>query len=159
MWYKILLFSSLVVALAVPEIKLVSFAQYQNLAEKKNNDTLYVVNFWVTWCKPCVAEMPYFEAAAKKFGNEKVKVLFIDLNYPREKEQVQNFINEKKVTSEVYLLDAGNPNNWIPAIDSNWSGAIPATVMFKEGKKVFFREGDMTANELDSIIKNKTGLK
>ncbi|MFN8285314.1 MAG: TlpA disulfide reductase family protein [Chitinophagales bacterium] len=149
----------LLVSLGGPEVKVVNFQQYENIAEKKNNDTLYVVNFWATWCKPCVAEMPYFEAAAKKFSSERVKVVFIDLNYPREKEQVQNFINEKKVTSEVYLLDAGNPNNWIPAIDSEWSGAIPATVMFKNGKKIFFREGEMTANELDSIIKNKTGLK
>jgi thiol-disulfide isomerase/thioredoxin len=121
----------------------------------QQNDTLYVVNFWATWCKPCVGEMPYFEEAAKKFADQKVKVVFVSLNYPRELATVDKFVNQKKIESECYLLDAGNPNIWIDKIEPEWGGSIPATVMYKNGKKVFFREGEFTQNELDSIIKTK----
>jgi thiol-disulfide isomerase/thioredoxin len=132
----------------------VNLSQLQN-ASQKADDTLYVVNFWATWCKPCVAEMPYFRSADEKFKSQKVKVLFVTLNSPKELSMVNKFVSDNHVKQDVTLLDAGNPNNWIDKIDSSWSGAIPATAMYKEGKKVFFREGEFTQQELDSIIKNK----
>lgn len=120
-----------------------------------NNDTLYVVNFWATWCKPCIAEMPYFEAAGKKFADKKVKVLLVSLDFLSEKERVAKFVTVKNLGSEVYLLNAGNPNNWVDKIDPAWSGALPATVMYKNSTKTFFREGDFTQAELDSLIQTK----
>lgn len=119
------------------------------------NDTLYIVNFWATWCKPCVAEMPYFEEANRKFSNQKVKVVFVSLNYARELLMVDKFVKQKKIRSQCYLLNAGNPNNWIDKIEKEWSGSIPATIMFKGGKKKFFREGEFIQTELDSIIQTK----
>lgn len=136
----------------------VSEISVEQLAEKtiKTNDTLYVVNFWATWCKPCVAEMPYFEQAGQKFANKKVKLLFISLNYPRELTTVDKFVKAKAITADCYLLNAGNPNVWIDKIEKDWGGSIPATIMYKGGTKVFFREGDFTPAELDSIIQLKT---
>lgn len=121
----------------------------------QNNDTLYVVNFWATWCKPCIAEMPYFEAAGKKFADKKVKILLVSLDFLSEKDRVAKFTEVKKLQSEVYLLNAGNPNNWVDKIDPTWSGALPATAMYKNTSKTFFREGDFTQVELDSLIQTK----
>lgn len=130
----------------------ISLEQLQQ-AHVKDNDTLYVVNFWATWCKPCVAEMPFFEKAAETFGNQKVKIVFVSLNYPREIAAVDKFVKQKNIHLPCYVLNAGSPNVWIDGIEKEWSGSIPATIMYKGGKKVYFREGDFTQNELDSIIK------
>lgn len=121
----------------------------------QSDDTLYVVNFWATWCKPCVEEMPYFVSAAQKFSNQKVKVIFVSLNSVKEKNTVQKFVNDRNIQQEVLLLNAGNPNVWINEIDSSWSGAIPATTFYKNGKKELFYEGEFTPQQLESIIQSK----
>lgn len=135
-------------------LRQVDMGQLQS-AVNRPNDTLYVVNFWATWCKPCVNEMPYFENAQQEFGKEKVKVIFVSLNSTKEVKQVEKLVSAKALKAETVLLDAGNPNNWINTVDSSWSGAIPATAMYRRGKKVFFREGEFEQPELYSIIKNK----
>ena len=153
---KILVSLLILSAFAMPEepVTVVSLRQLQNNVIKQN-DTLYVVNFWATWCKPCVHEMPYFEMANQKFKNQKVKVVFVSTNYAREAALVKSFINEKQVKPDVLLLDAGNPNIWIDAIDSTWSGAIPATMMYRHGKKTLFYEGEFTQTQLDSVIQKQ----
>lgn len=135
-----------------PEIRVINLAQLKSETQKPGNDTLYVVNFWATWCKPCVAEMPYFTRAAEQFAPQKVKVVFVSLNTVKEKSAVEKFVAERQIKQDVLLLSAGNPNAWIDSIDAGWGGSIPATVMYKNGKKVFFYEGELTQHELDSII-------
>ncbi|HWB64417.1 MAG TPA: TlpA disulfide reductase family protein [Chitinophagales bacterium] len=141
--------------LVTASVKPVNMKQLQDATLNKTNDTLYVVNFWATWCKPCVNEMPYFVKAQDGFGGKKVKVVFVSMNSVRELAAVQQFVSAKQIKEDVLLLNAGNPNNWIDTVDVSWSGAIPATVMYRNGKKVYFREGEFTQNELDSIIQTK----
>lgn len=138
-----------------PSVEVLNLEQLQAKTIQDKNDTLYVVNFWATWCKPCVGEMPYFEEANKKFLNQKVRVIFVSLNYTRELPLVEKFVKEQKIQSPCYLLNAGNPNGWIDKVEKNWYGSIPATIIYKNGKKVFFREGEFTQEELDSIIQTK----
>ena len=154
--YKLLLLVFLLSVALLPErpVTVVDLKQYQDTAIR-NNDTLYVVNFWATWCRPCVHEMPYFEALNEKFKNQKVKFIFVSTNYAREAEQVKKFINDKQVKADVLLLNAGNPNNWIDAIDSTWSGSIPATIMYRHAQKTLFYEGEFTQNQLDSVIQKQ----
>ncbi len=149
-----LLLSFLSPAANTPPVQEITLEQLQ-ANTIQNNDTLYVVNFWATWCKPCVAEMPYFQEAAAQFANPKVKVVFVSLNYPREIAVIDRFAKQHKITQECYVLYAGNPNVWIDKIEKEWGGSIPATIMYKGGKKVFFREGEFTQTELDSIIQTK----
>lgn len=99
--------------------------------------------------------MPYFVSAAQKFSNQKVKVIFVSLNSVKEKNTVQKFVNDRNIQQEVLLLNAGNPNVWINEIDSSWSGAIPATTFYKNGKKELFYEGEFTPQQLESIIQSK----
>lgn len=150
-----LLLISALLLLPGKKVTVVNLEQLQALAIKPDNDSVYVVNFWATWCKPCVAEMPYFEEANAKFAGQKVKVVFVSLNSAKEEATVEKFVVAKNIQADVLLLNAGNPNVWIDKIEPAWSGSIPATILYKGGKKVFFHEGELKQAELDSIIKTK----
>jgi thiol-disulfide isomerase/thioredoxin len=130
----------------------VTLEQLQARVIQQNNDTLYVVNFWATWCKPCVAELPYFEAAAEQLKTQKVKVLLVSLDFIRDKQKLEKFVVDRTIKCEVVLLNAGNPNVWIDKIEPEWGGAIPATIFYRKGEKLFFREGEFEQTELDSLI-------
>jgi thiol-disulfide isomerase/thioredoxin len=137
------------------KVDIVTFAQFQKQAEAKTNDTLYVINFWATWCGPCVKEMPFFEEAGRNFATQKVKVIYVSLNAAKELASVERFAENKKIENKVLLLNAANPNEWIDKVDKTWSGSLPATVMYKKGKKVFFKEGDFTQDEINVAISDK----
>ena len=136
-------------------VEVVTYDQLQKQAKIKQNDTLYVINFWATWCAPCVKEIPFFEEASKKFSADKVKIIYVSLNSVKELSKVENFTITKNIQNRVLLLNAPNPNDWIDKIDSSWTGAIPATVIYKNGKKVLFKEGDFTQEEINLTIINK----
>ena len=144
-----------IIILLPGKVSVVTFEQLQTQAATKQNDTLYVVNFCATWCDPCVKELPYFQNVYKKYSSTKVKMIFVNLNSTRETDKVQQFATDKNLQPEVLLLNGGNPNNWIDKVDSSWSGAIPATVMYKHGKKVYFHEGNFTEQTLTKIIQTK----
>lgn len=137
------------------KVTVVNLQQLQTYAANKHNDTLYVVNFWATWCDPCVKELPAFQQEEKKYANKKVKMIFVSMNAARELGKVQAFTDNQKLGPVVLLLNAGNPNDWIDKIDSSWSGTIPATIMYKSGKKVYFREGEFTSESLEKVIQSK----
>ncbi len=131
------------------------FSQYQNRVQQKD-DTLYVVNFWATWCKPCVTELPFFEQAAQAFSQQPVKIILVSQDAKTRAVQVNEFLKKNNYTSETIILSAGNPNVWIDKIDSSWSGTIPVTLFYKNGTKVYFHEGDYASfDELEKIIHSK----
>jgi thiol-disulfide isomerase/thioredoxin len=136
--------------------QVITLEQLASTTIRQDNDSVYVVNFWATWCKPCVAELPYFEKAGIQFADKKVRVDLVSLDFISDKEKVNQFIQQNNIQNIVFLLQAGDPNIWINKVDTSWSGGIPATVIYKKGKKIFFREGDFaTQQELDSVIQTK----
>lgn len=118
-----------------------------------SNDTLYILNFWATWCKPCIQELPYFEKCNSEYQKKAVKIILVNLDFNSQVKSVaEPFIRKKNIHSSVAHITETNYDLWINKVDSNWSGAIPATSMYKNGKKVFFKEGSMTEEELKNVI-------
>lgn len=104
---------------------------------KNNSDTTYVVNFWATWCAPCVKELPDFDSINTTFKNEKVKMLLVSIDFKEDlKTKVIPFIAAKKLKAEVLLLDEVNGNYFIPKVSDQWSGAIPATLVVNNQKHI-----------------------
>lgn len=121
---------------------------------KKRNDTTYVVNFWATWCVPCVEELPYFEKLNAEYKGDKVKVLLVSLDMHKMIEsKLIPFMKENQLQSDVVLLRDPDADSWIPKVDSTWSGAIPATVIYNKDKRRFY-EKSFTYEELENEIKN-----
>ncbi|MCX8522573.1 TlpA family protein disulfide reductase [Chryseobacterium formosus] len=124
----------------------------QKIKEEKN--VLLVLNFWSTTCAPCVKELPDFIEVNNKFkNNPKFKMLLVSLDRAKDKERVIEFIKKKNLTAEVVLLDdIKRMNTWIPKFEKNWDGNIPVTIVYKNGEKVHFNDGEMSKTELENVI-------
>jgi thiol-disulfide isomerase/thioredoxin len=136
------------------KVTVINFDKYESIV-KKNDNKLYVVNFWATWCKPCVMELPDFMEVNKVYrNNPNFKMILVSLDLAKEVEtEVRPFLVKNKMDVDTYLLnDNKRMNQWIPAVDKNWSGAIPATVLFRNGIKLEFKESKIGKRELVKII-------
>ncbi len=120
------------------------------MAEEKKS--LLVINFWATWCGPCIKELPFFESAYESRKDD-MHLLLVNLDFADKIEKVDDFIAKKSLTGEVVLLDNLDYNSWIDQIDPSWSGAIPATLIIntQSGERVFL-EGEMDQEKLESYI-------
>lgn len=112
-------------------------------------DTTYIINFWATWCKPCVAELPSFDSLSKI---SKVKILLVSLDFKEDIEKKVNpFLKSHNIKMECVLLDEINGNDFINKIDKSWTGAIPAT-LFKNKEHRIFIEKKMHLSELQKHL-------
>lgn len=133
----ILFFLSLIVS-GYAQIKVYDFEEFEPLL-KQNNDTAYVINFWATWCIPCIKELPAFEKANTEYKSQNFKMILVSLDFGKDVlKRVDDFRNAHQLTAEVILLDDPDSNAWIPKIDKDWSGAIPATIIYRNDKWQFY---------------------
>lgn len=139
------------------DIPSLSFNELEPLLNKAT-DTTYVVNFWATWCRPCIKEMPYFEKLNDEYSKENVKVILVSLDFPEKLEkQVKPFIKKYNIKSYVVHLNDDNVNNWIPRVSLEWSGAIPATLIYNNESRQFYERSftyEALETELQTMLKN-----
>uniref|UniRef100_UPI00404939B1 TlpA family protein disulfide reductase n=1 Tax=Gelidibacter sp. TaxID=2018083 RepID=UPI00404939B1 len=116
------------------------------------DDKVYVVNFWATWCAPCIKELPYFEQLNKNYENE-LDVILISLDFPKNYDsKLKPFIQKHQLQSKVMVLNDPDANTWIPKVDESWSGAIPATLIFNKDNRQFYEQA-FTYEELETEVK------
>lgn len=118
----------------------------------KSDGTTYVINFWATWCLPCVKELPYFEQLHEKYKDRKVTVVLVSMDMPKKIEtSLIPFVKKKNLQAEVIHLDDPDANAWIEKVDATWSGAIPATVIYNAKTRKFY-ERSFTYEELEKEV-------
>lgn len=121
-----------------------------------NNDTTYIINFWATWCAPCVKELPEFDSIGTTYSNQKVKLLLVSLDFKEDIDtKVIPFLKKKGFSAEVVLLDELNGNYFIPKVANEWSGAIPSTLIVNNKNKYrHFFEKKLSYEFLKTEIEN-----
>jgi thiol-disulfide isomerase/thioredoxin len=147
----VLLFLLLCIVPSQAQVRAIKLPELQAMTMGK--DTLYVVNFWSTWCKPCMQELPSFDSLSRQIKGP-VKLILVSLDFTENlKTKVEPVIKNNHITATCVLLDETDANTFIPAIHKNWSGSIPVTVLYYNGTSAI-TEKKMQLDQIKSMMAN-----
>lgn len=129
-----------------------TFDEFEHILEQADEKT-YIVNFWATWCAPCIAELPYFEQIGENYRDDGIEVILTSLDFKDHLERrVLPFVQKKGLKSRVVLMADPKANDWIDRVDHSWSGAIPATLIYNKGKRQFMEREFASYEELEEVL-------
>ena len=140
----------------IPKWKIADVEKYMG-----TKDEVLVINFWATFCKPCVAEIPSFIKITNQYKSQNVKLLLVSLDLPSfYPTKIASFAKKHQFNTNIVWLEETNADYFCPKIDKSWSGSIPATLILntKTGYRKFFEEEIDAADfekELKMAIVNK----
>ncbi len=138
------------------EFKTYNFEEFKPLLNKQD-DKVYVINFWATWCKPCVEEIPAFNQLFENYKNKNVEIIMVSLDFGASVDQrIKLFKERHQMKARIVILDDPDSNSWINKVSSTWSGAIPATLIYNKTKRNFYEQSfhyEELENELKKFLK------
>ncbi len=122
---------------ADPPIVPVDLAGVRQLVAASHGNVV-LVNFWATWCVPCMEEFPAFLRLRREWGDKGLTVLLVSIDDQRDTAtHMRPFLQRTGVDFPVYIKQKGNDEGFINGIDARWSGALPATFIYdREGRRV-----------------------
>lgn len=134
---KLLLISCIALCVHVTNAQTIRKVKiYDVLKMMDTASTPLVVNFWASWCKPCIQEIPWFEKSVAALKDKKVKLVLVSLDFPEDYPKgIQEFAKKNGFQSRIVWLDETDADYFCPKIDLSWQGAIPATVLVNNKKK------------------------
>jgi thiol-disulfide isomerase/thioredoxin len=139
--------------LSAQEIEKIKIDDLKSYIEKSNHPL--IVNFWATYCVPCIQEIPYFQSEVQKYKNDNVELILVSLDLPDQyPSKIWTFIKKKNFTAHVLWLNESNADYFCPKIDKQWTGGIPSS-LFINNKTRFYRffERQLTAPQVEENIK------
>jgi thiol-disulfide isomerase/thioredoxin len=126
-------------------LTIADFSQAQPIRKMKMNELLkmidtvktpLVVNFWATWCGPCIREIPWFEKTMKQFADKKIKLILVSIDYPDEyPANIAAFAKKNGYSAEIIWLNETDADVFCPKVDKTWQGTIPVTLMVNNKSK------------------------
>jgi thiol-disulfide isomerase/thioredoxin len=107
----------------------------------KYSESTVVVNFWATYCAPCVQEIPYLDSLQKKYADRRLQVILVNLDFRHQlKQRLEPFLEKHHLSAKVVVLADQDADVWIPKVSQDWDGGLPFTMVIKDGKKFIHRQ-------------------
>ena len=152
-YFRLIAFSLFFLSFSAKAQDLITFQNFDELNAyiQNNSDKPLVINFWATWCAPCVKELPYFQKLHEE--NPNVKVITVSLDFEKQVEsKLKPFLKKKNYTFITTYMADKKFNNWISKVDENWSGSIPATWIINGTKGLFVEQEFASFEELNQFV-------
>ncbi len=119
-----------------------------------NKGKVVLFDFWATWCEPCRVEMPMLAKLDAELKPKGLSVITVSADEPEDNALAVQFLKKTGITAPAYLKQAKNDEKFINAIDTKWSGALPAMFLYdRAGKKAQSFIGETEKSVLEAAIR------
>ena len=130
-----------------------SFSELEARIQKAGDQTTLVLNFWATWCAPCVEELPYFEKLHQRYASSEFEVILVSLDFKSQLEKrFLPFLEKRQLKPEIILLADQDADSWIPKVHPDWEGPIPATVVIRGDQRALFPDQFANYQQLETFV-------
>lgn len=135
------------------KLKTVDASDINNQIKKHKGSKAVLINFWATYCVPCIEEFPMIVDLSKKYSEKGMQIYFVSADWLDRKQEVRDFLLEKDVKGLSFIKEEGNDNNFINEISREWSGALPFTIVYdKNGNLSDYWEMKKNKDRFESAI-------
>jgi thiol-disulfide isomerase/thioredoxin len=139
-------------------VEMVTPAQLKELVKNRDTDKLLFVNFWATWCAPCMEEFPDIEKMVRMYDDRQVQFITVSINSPDEKKLVLAFLQKQHAFNRNLLFDSNDSAEAVAAFaGSDWKGAAPYTAIVAPNGKILYSTQAGAMNPLEvrrALLKN-----
>lgn len=107
---------------------------------RNDTDRLLVINLWATWCGPCVQELPELVTINRMYRGRPFRLVTISVDEPEKRDEALRVLKENKVAVTNYLFTGDDKDALAAALDKDWPGPIPYTLVIAPGGTVIYRK-------------------
>jgi len=134
------------------EVSSINIAGIEDLLENKS-EKLRLINFWATWCGPCVGEFPELIKINRNFRKRKFEMVTVSLDPPNKDDQALKFLTKKYASTKNYHFNSEDKYTLIDIVDKDWPGSLPYTIIVKPGGEILYKNlGVIDAVEVRKVI-------
>jgi thiol-disulfide isomerase/thioredoxin len=120
---------------------------------KNDSGKLRLINIWATWCGPCVIEIPELVNINRMYRGRPFEMITISADSLNKKDDVLKFLKDKQVSCKNYQFSGEDKTELGDAVDKNWEGGIPYTVIVKPNGEILYRHtGPIEPLEVKKVI-------
>ncbi len=122
-----------------------------------DSDKLRLINVWATWCGPCVMEFPEFIDIDRMYRGRDFEFISISADKPEKQDKALDFLKKKEASNKNYIFNTDDKYALIEAIDPEWQGALPYTILVEPGGKIVYsQQGTIDPQEMKrAIVENQ----
>jgi peroxiredoxin len=134
-------------------VQMASVDQIKTLRQNQGTGKVTLINFWATWCEPCIEEFPEIQKMLRMYRKRPLDIVTVSINSPDEKPLVQKFLEEQHALTRNYLFASNDAADAVKAFGNHWSGGVPYTVLIgMDGQILYQEQGSMNALEVRRAI-------
>lgn len=125
----------------------------KGLLKNEDSGKLRLINIWATWCGPCILEFPEFIVLQRMYGARDFEFVSLSADNPEQEDKALAFLKEKQAACPNYLFSKDDKYALIEAVDPEWNGALPYSILVEPGgKAVWKHQGEVDFYELKRVI-------
>jgi peroxiredoxin len=115
----------------------------KDIIENSSSDRLRLINIWATWCGPCVIEFPDLVVIDRMYRGRSFEFITISADKQARKDDALKFLKKQEASNKNYIFNSDDVYELIEAVDNDWQGALPYTLLIEPGGKIIYKKQDL----------------